>query len=335
MFRKWKQLFLLAFPLLLGACESIHEGLDPCEVYLEFRFDHNMEYTCSFTKQVPTVDVYVFDAEGRYLFTKHAETSSLINGNRMSLAADLDFGTYKVLTVGGLCDKFSLTAGNRQSLVPGATTLQEVQLALERESDVVSHEFPHLWFGKAVTITYSGGMTESSVWPVSLIRNTNNFNLVVATLDGSRSTRAGNAPYTFKVVTPEAAVYGHDNSPLTRKTTTYMPHTLNKGTGAGSLSTGYLNTVRLFYPDEDGYRLIVEDTRTSEEAWNYDLMDLLEQTKPASRPDGTALPMQEYLDRQGEWDIVVLYKESEGPGPFLPVAVEVNGWIIWLTDIEV
>lgn len=326
----------MTFPLLWGACESIHESLDPCEIYLEFRFDYNMEYTCSFTKQVPTVDVYVFDADGRYLFTKHAETSSLIGGNRMPLADDLDFGTYKVLTVGGLCDKFRVSTSSKQSLAPSETTLEDIQLALERESDIVSHEFPHLWFGEAVTITYSGGMTESSVWPVSLVRETNKFNLVVATLEGkSGSTRADEVPYTFEVITPEGAVYGHDNSPLHRQKTIYRPYTLTDGKETGSLATANLNTVRLFHEDEEGYRLIVQDTRTLAEVWNYDLMELLEQTKPANRPDGTRLPMQEYLDRQGEWNIVVLYKGEENPDAFLPIGVEVNGWIIWFNEIGV
>lgn len=335
MFRQFKLLLLLAIPFGWGACGSIHEDLDPCEIYLEFRFDYNMEYTCSFIAQVPSVDVFIFDEEGKYLFTKQASTSTLIGGNRMALADDLDFGTYKVLTVGGLNDTFRLSTTDGQNLTPGVTTLEEVQLALRRSSNTVSHEFPHVWFGEAIEITYTGGMTESKVWLVSLVRETNNFTIALSsTVSGSRATRAEEVPYTFEIVTPEAAIYGYDNSPLRRTTTTYVPHTLTPGTEEGSLSVGYLNTVRLFYRNVGNYRLVIRDTKTQEEVWNYDLMVLLENTKPA-KPDGTTLPMQEYLDRQGEWHLVILHRGGPGSDDaFLAIAVQVNGWILWLSDIE-
>ena len=49
------------------------------------------------------------------------------------------------------------------------------------------------------------------------------------------------------------------------------------------------------------------------------------------------MPMQEYLDRQCEWEIVILYQGSvdpEDPEGFLAVKVRVNNWLIWLHDIE-
>lgn len=334
MFRHLKLILLLAIPFGWVACGSIHEDLEPCEIYLEFRFDYNMEYTCSFVAQVPSVDVFIFDAEGKYLFTKQAATPTLLDGNRMALAGDLDFGTYNVLTVGGLNDTFRFSDSNGQNLTPGVTTLEEVQLALRRSSNTVSHEFPHLWFGKAIEITYTGGLTESKVWVVDLVRNTNNFTIVLSSTDSGSGTRAEEVPYTFEIVTPEAAIYDSDNSPLRRTMTTYTPHTLTPGTEEGSLSVGHLNTVRLFHRNVGNYRLVIRDIKTQEEVWNYDLMVLLENTKP-SRPDGTILPMQEYLDRQGEWHLVILHRGGPGSDDaFLAIAVQVNGWIFWLSDIE-
>lgn len=64
-------------------------------------------------------------------------------------------------------------------------------------------------------------------------------------------------------------------------------------------------------------------------------MTLLSKTKPEKRPDGSVLPMQEYLDRQSEWHIVILYKGDENvEGGFVAIGVKINGWLLWLRDIE-
>ena len=57
--------------------------------------------------------------------------------------------------------------------------------------------------------------------------------------------------------------------------------------------------------------------------------------KPMLRPDGSTLPVQEFLDRQSEWRLVILYKEGENPSGFVALSIEVNGWIVWRNDIEV
>lgn len=66
-----------------------------------------MEYADAFNPQVKSVDVFVFDSDDKLVLSKRAESTELIGGNRMSLTDELDFGNYKVLTVGGLSDKFS------------------------------------------------------------------------------------------------------------------------------------------------------------------------------------------------------------------------------------
>ena len=68
--------------------------------------------------------------------------------------------------------------------------------------------------------------------------------------------------------------------------------------------------------------------------WDYDLMALLRSTKPDG-PGGRELPLQEYLDRQSEWNFVILYEDGGSEGGFVAVAVRVNDWIIWLSEIGV
>ena len=138
MFGKTKSLFLIVVSMLyLASCDSIREDLPRCELWLEFTFDYNMEYADAFNPQVKSVDVLAFDSDDKLLFSKRAEAAALIGGNRMSLTDELEFGSYKVLTVGSLSDNFRISNHAGSELVPGSTTLQQVVVALNRGTDSV------------------------------------------------------------------------------------------------------------------------------------------------------------------------------------------------------
>ena len=93
MFGKMKSLFLtITSVLLIASCDSIREDLPRCDIWLEFTFDYNMEYTDAFDPQVKSVDVFVFGNDDKLLFSRRSEASALIDGNRMSLADNLEFG---------------------------------------------------------------------------------------------------------------------------------------------------------------------------------------------------------------------------------------------------
>ena len=321
---------LLAMCLSLAGCINNTPGL--CGIYLEFVYDYNMGYSDTFDPQVECVDVYVFDDGGTYLFTKHASSAELTQGNRMFLGDDLRYGKYKILTVGGMTEHFGVSAGGG-ALIPGSTRLEDVCVALNRESGTVSHELAPVWVGPTIIIDYKADL---SVHRVSLIKNTNRFNLFLFKTDGD-GTRAETASCTFEIATPEGASYAHDNSPITKETVTYTPYSLLPGEGEGEISKGNLNTARLLYRENYDYTLTVRETGSGKRLWSYDLMKLLEHTKPDLRPDGSALPMQEYLDRQSEWHIIILYEgeiEPDEPEAFIAVAVRINGWLVWLHDID-
>lgn len=61
--------------------------------------------------------------------------------------------------------------------------------------------------------------------------------------------------------------------------------------------------------------------------WEADLVDLLKYSKPSVRPDGTSLSVQEYLDRESAWNLIVLYREGSGAAGngFLAAGIEING----------
>lgn len=336
MFGKPK-ILLLTLLLLIGqlmACERIWEDLPPCKVYLEFRFEYNMDFEDRFDPLVGSVDVFIFDSNDKLLLVRHAAASQLIDRNRMALTDRLDYGKYKVLTIGNLSDDFRVSDNTGLDLVPGQTSLDEVIFGLKRLSNRVNTEFPHLYFGDAIEVDYSRTLTTNTVYPVYLIRDTNKFVLRLVNMDGDYSGPPNDTPYyTFEITTPEGAVYDSHNEPVEPGSpVTYLPYALDHGEDAKYPAVGYLNTCRLFDRSGFDYKLIVRETASGVQAWSFDLMILLKATQPAY----PLITFQEYLDRRGEWELIIYYRGGEGgQNAFIAFAIRVNGWIVWINDIGI
>ena len=347
MLKRFKNILAMTLVLLVCSCDDLRDSYDDCGIWLEFVFDHNMEYTDSFVEQVGSVDVLVFDSEGKLVLIKAATTDELEGRKRMFLGGSLPMGDYSVVTVGGMTDHFRFTHHDGSAFAEGQTAIDDVRVALHREEEaqVVSHEFPHLWHGQPVEIRYRADL---SVWQVPLIRQTNNFNVtlkhtITHTRNGSATRAEDEAIYTVEIVAPESGVYNHLNEPLVREKLTYQPYSqqatiepLETGTGMEHNSTGRINTMRLLSNEEDGYQLVIRNTDTGVEVANYDLFELLgDRDIPSrSRPDGTLLPFQEFLDRTTDWNIVIVHKGPATEG-FVAMQIIVNDWIVWYTGMEV
>lgn len=324
---------LVIIPVLLLACERIKDNMDDCGIYLEFLYDYNMEYTDAFATHISTVDVFVFDANETYLFSKHARREELIDGNSMFLGNDLDFGQYKLLTIGGLTDYFRISENGNDALVAGQTQLKDVQIALKRQSRNVSHEFSPLWVSKSIDINYQADL---SVYPISFIKNTNRFHLsLVRQNENKENIQTKTIPHTFEVRTSEGAVYNHRNLPQLKEIISYTPYIRTTKPEDDAIVTEKINTMRLIESEEHVYNLVIHNSKTGKILWNYNLMALLEHTKPDYSPHHTTLPMQEYLDRQSEWNLTVLYTDTGMEGGFVALAVIINDWIVWLNEIEI
>ena len=249
----------------------------------------------------------------------------------MSLTDELDFGSYKVLTVGSLSDRFRLSDNAGNKLVPGTTTLQQVIVSLKRETGGVNFEFQHLYFGEVVEVDHLPSNTNHKIYPVNLIRDTNRFNLA---LMGYEENKVDGTQYTFEIQAPENAVYSWENEPTGQGPVTYVPYYTGPGEISDVVMSARLNTMRLLNRSGWDYKFIIRDANTEAEVWSYNLMTLLSIARPVSRYDGTELPFQEYLDRQSEWNLIFTVVEKPGGG-FLQIGIVVGTWIHWLHGMEV
>lgn len=324
---------LVIIPVFLLACERIKDDRDDCGIYLKFLYNYNMEYTDAFAAHVSTVDVLVFGADEIYLFSRHARREELIDGNRMFLNDNLEFGQYKLLTIGGLTNHFRISESDGDPLVAGQTRLEDVRIALKRQSENVSHEISSLWVASSIDIDYQADL---SVYPISLIKDTNRFHLLlVRQNEYKKDIRTEASPYIFEIRTSEGAVYDHRNFPQLEETITYTSYAQAKTPEDEGLLAEKINTTRLIENEGYAYNLVVRNSKTGKILWNYNLMTLLEHTKPDDTPHHTSLSMQEYLDRQSEWNLTVLYKDTDMEDGFVALAVIINDWIVWLNEIEI
>lgn len=339
--KRLKIILVVLMTAIVGSCDDLRDNYDDCGVWLEFVFDHNMEYTDSFVEQVGSVDVLLFDDRGELAFSRTVDTDELEGRKRMFLGGDLPLGDYTVVTVGGLTEHFRFSQTDDGDFAHGRTTIEQVKLAVLRETDVMSSEIPHVWYGKPVPIRYRADL---SVCLVPLIRQTNNFHITLQhTVTGTRGgveTRAEEEPlYVAEIVAPESGAYDYRNEPLVREKMTYRPHTQQASTvTSGGATThrnvGRINTMRLLSNEKAGYRLVIRNTDTGAEAWSNDLLDLLPFDQNNVRDDGTPMQFQEYLDREVNWNIIIDHRGPATEG-FVATSITVNGWIVWQTPIGI
>lgn len=323
---------ILAAIAFFALPSCIREDFSGCGTWLEFIFDYNMEYTDLFDPQVQTINVYLFDEAGKYVFTKQALSTDLHNRKRMFLSDNLPAGKYRILAVGGLSEHFMFTDMNGFDFIPGITSIEQAKLSMDFYGRV-AHEFPHLWFATTTEICY---LADLSVWPVYLIRETNKFRITLrhTAASGQSNLREPAHPYTVEIVAPETGAYNYRNNPIVWENRTYRPYEQVSGSdepepGILYQTVSKINTMRLLEDERNGYKLLVRDVETGYELMNFDLITLLEYSKPDNRPDGTRLPLQEYLDRRGEWEIVIVHNA------FTALRVIINGWIVWKHNMEV
>jgi hypothetical protein len=120
---------LLTLPF--SACVD-EQNLDQCPMEVTLTFDYLENGIDRFARDINTVDVFVFDANGVFLFTQHVSKSDL---NRFqSVRLDLLPGDYQVVCWANLTDHSGLS-----SLVPGVTTIDEayVQIASSATGDAL------------------------------------------------------------------------------------------------------------------------------------------------------------------------------------------------------
>nr|WP_278720968.1 FimB/Mfa2 family fimbrial subunit [Alistipes onderdonkii] len=316
---------ILSWGLMCGC--TFKDSYEDCGLYLHFSYHYNMAYADAAFREVNRIDVLVFDAQGTYLFMKSANAEELTRNNYRISFSELSEGNYTFLAWGGLSEDFRLSGLDARSLefVPGKTRVEDIYLDLHAAEDGVCRKQLHpLWYAEPLNISYNP-RSGRNIHTVSLIKNTNHFHFSLQEEGTPSSGAVGELlPYTFEIISIGYERYDWKNTPVGTQriaTVCYEIETDDFANTSAQLVTGRL------LEEKESRILYVRSTRNTNLLWKFDLGELLSRTCP----DGMSL--QEYLDRQDTWSLIFNYK-GDGIESFIAVSVSINGWTLWLQDVE-
>lgn len=102
------------------SCDNvIYDDLEPCvtECRMKFVYDYNILYADAFRSEVGSLDVWIFDTDGRFLW-HGSEYGEALKKEGYSMTVPLEPGTYDVVVWGGLKDQSSYILGSDSPASP-------------------------------------------------------------------------------------------------------------------------------------------------------------------------------------------------------------------------
>lgn len=308
--------------LMLSSCDTFHDDIDGCGLYLRFKYDYNMKKTDLFAQSVNRVDVFLFDPKGILQEHLFAEGDVLTNSSyRMDLTS-LPHDNYKVITWAGLSNDYKL------DFKVGETNITSFELQLLYEDKlkkgVYSQSHSDLWYG-IDSIKRSDWSNHTK--EVSLIKNTNFFHISL----GSENTKLNEdqlKEYTFNLTTDNGE-YDYRNNPTTKTQLIYAPYDYSEYENIENKvdnDRGWMANINTMRIIEDQPANLVIRAKDNQIVANVDLMYYIKEG--IYRMEGQDMSFSEYLDRQ---DHFYIHFEISN---YIAVSITINGWTTWLHSTD-
>ena len=181
----------------LTACDMMKQDLDDCPtgLYLQFKYDYNLQRADMFNDHVGAVDVLVFDEQGKFVKTQSEENTAnyapLADPNyRMHM--DLDPGKYKFIVLAGqdsYADQLARQRAHFTRTLPAVgEDMSKLDIRLDTQSgDVLlvdNHQAPldTLWHGMETT-PVEVFAEKPTYHTISLMRDTKQITVSLRELD--------------------------------------------------------------------------------------------------------------------------------------------------------
>lgn len=293
-----------------------HEDLPECRLFVKFKYDYNMLFTDAFHTQVDKVELYVFDKDGKFLFSQVEEGEALATGN-FQMEVKLPIGEYQFLAWAGARDSYDIYTPR------GENTITDMRLRLKREESlIISKELEPLWYGYISDVDFTG--TSHQTETIDLIKDTNKIRFVFQGYSDSyiRATSGDNwnvnmNDYEYEIIESNGHL-AYDNSLLEDDVLSFRPYYMEQK--SSSAAAVELNTMRLM--EDRPTRFVVTEKSTGKKVFNINLTDFLALTSM----EGNNMDVQEYLDRQDRYKIIFFFADNT----WNAVQVNINGWTWYL-----
>lgn len=324
------------------SCDMMTEDRDDCPMglYLNFKYDYNLERADMFNDHVGAVDVYVFDENGKYV-TMQSEANV---GTSMPLAVptytmkmNLDPGKYKFIVLAGQDSYAEQMESGRARFVRSDLTARDDMTALDIKLEttpqgnnmllVDNHGLPldTLWHGMEVE-PVEVFAEKPTYHTISLMRDTKKINVTLREIDDPTKMDVANYDMT---ITDRNSHILWDNSLDETSTVIYKPHAATDANGdqlegVGKIAHADFMTSRILYHDDakdDGILSIV-NKNTNMEVVRVNLPDLLSRLRTSE--EIYRYSAQEFLDRGYDYKLDFYLKGDRLA--YVNISISVLGW---------
>ena len=290
---------------MASSCTNLFEDLPECRLFVKFKYDYNMLSVDAFSTQVDKVELYVFDKDGKFMFSQIEEGAALATGD-YRMEVNLPVGQYKFMAWAGAHDSYQIT-----ELTPGESTIEDLKLKLKRDQSlIINKRLEPLWYGEIKDVNFTSTKNQTEV--INLIKDTKKVRFAFQNYSGNDTWTLNMNDYTYEIIESNGYL-NHKNVLLNDDVLSFQPYFMEQK--SPSAVAVELNTMRLM-ADRDT-RFVVTEKATGKVVFSINLIDYLGLTQMEGHPWSE----QEYLDRQDEYVIVFFLNES-----WIALQININGW---------
>ena len=339
----------------LSSCSMMTEDLDDCPwgLYVNFKYDYNIERADIFKDQVGGVTLYVFDDAGKLV--ERREVTNAKDGDALKSYGykmhftDLPAGKYKLYAMGmqkGYDETLATDGAKSRRTEPQmGDAPQKLQVRLDRsaEADVegryaVEHEnlpMDTLWMSREeVEATVEPLDTYSPTYAtVPLIRNTKRLNVSVRQIADPMEITADDFDY---YITDANGLLSYNNEVLEDQKLKYTPYktwttteevTDNEQRNAAHAEFNFNRLIDHNDANKDA-RLVIINKKTRDAVLDINLPAYLAEGRAAFEMDNYSA--QEYLDRQHDYTLDLYLDGSK----WIYMDIKVLSWSIRKQNVD-
>lgn len=320
--KKIIRISLLLVAIVFSGTSCVKKGGSPCPNFLRIVYDYNMEFVDQFHREVTFLSIFMFDAQTGVLVREVKQTQNPFPENYTMLVPEEWFDQkYDIIVWAGLdADSYDFS-----TLTPGTSTIDDFRLKVKGyENQLVNRDIAlePLWHGILEDVLFSD--LEETTHTVSLRKDTRKFRLVVQAI-GKEAT-VDVADLDIRILSADGW-YDNKNNVLDElnREIVYLPYYTANDAEVGAIAE--MNSLRLMNHRERVNRLLITDKNTNQEILNISLISYINALRMLQYEN---MPLQEYLDREDEYYILVFLKADQGN--WLATQISINDWIIRSQD---
>lgn len=347
-------LAMIASVALTGCYSTVFENQGDCDPVhiIRFNYDRNMKFADAFPHEVPSVDLFVFDTEGRLVTTVSRDVDREHAKDFTIELRDLKPGHYNLLAWCGVKDSKHFRVNPNSEPDPAIhhhlcrISREEPNVAENEEAGGhIREDIGRLYHGRLENedMTADEG---THVHTIDLTKDTNVIRVVLQHLSGEEMNKDD-----YRIVISDAnGFYDHRNDLLPDMDLTYHPWSQESGMAwfhpedapddesraqtSASAVVSELTVGRLMADRKKDVYLRVYNAYTGEKIVNIRLIEYLLMVKGNYYTDYGITPMsdQEYLDRQDEYPMTFFLDNNN---KWIKTVIYINAWRIVRNESDI